>query len=617
MIVYQSDKLGFREDVETGQIDDIILRRLRAKRGWGVGPREVRSWHHSLTYMNMVLGDAQIPDDAGVSVELQIPQTSKRIDFLVTGRNEDDVDHAVVLELKQWESAEATDMDGIVRAFVGGAVRDVSHPSYQAWSYVSLLQGFNEAVYDSDIRLEPCAYLHNFRDAGVLDDPRYRRHTDLAPVFIKSDVEKLRDFIKRFVKHGDSRDVIYRIDRGRIRPSKMLADAIGGLLEGNEEFVMIDDQKVAFERAMRLATAPWEGRKRVLVVEGGPGTGKSVIAVNLVAKLTHGRRNARYVTKNAAPRAVFESKLTGTTRSVFSNLFTGSGGFMSADGGEFDVLVVDEAHRLNEKSGLYKNLGENQIRELIHSADTTIFFIDEDQRVTLLDIGTKEEILRWARHFDAEVHEAQLESQFRCNGSDGYLAWLDHVLQIRPTANTDLGGIDYDLRVCSSPAELRDLVMDRNRENGCSRLVAGYCWEWVSKKDPQACDITFPEHGFAMKWNLTEDGSLWITKPDSIHEVGCIHTCQGLELDHVGVIVGPDLVVRDGEVVTRPEERARYDFAVRGYKKWLKADPEAAREAGRRIVLNTYRTLMTRGMKGCYLYCTDPETEAYFREALA
>ena len=612
MLVYHSDKSGFARDVETGEIDTIILERFRASTGHGVGDSERRAWHHSLTHMHLVLADEGIPADCGVSVELQIPQTSKRIDFIVAGQDAAEVDRAVIVELKQWETAERTPMDGIVRTFLGGAERDVPHPSYQAWSYASLIENFNEAVYEGEIALHPCAYLHNFTN-GEIDHDHYRAHTERAPLFVKGDVHQLRKFIRTYVKYGDRREIIFRIDRGTIRPSKALADALAGLLAGNPEFTMIDDQKVVFERALHLAETTSGDRKRVLVVHGGPGTGKTVVAVNLLVEITKRRHLVQYVTKNAAPRAVFESKLTGVmTKTQYSNLFRGSGAFMTAEPESFRVLVVDEAHRLNEKSGLYKNLGENQVKELIHASNLTVFFLDEDQRVTLRDIGTRREILRWAEAYGAEVEEIELQSQFRCNGSDGYLAWLDDVLQIRETAHKDLSGIDYDFRVFSDPNELRRTIEEKNEETNRARMVAGYCWEWKSKKDRNALDVTIPEHDFAMRWNLTEDGSLWIVKPDSIHEIGCIHTCQGLELDYVGVIIGPDLVVRDGQVVTQPEERARHDQTIRGYKKWLRQQPEEARREARAIILNTYRVLMTRGMKGCYVYSVDEETQAYF-----
>jgi DUF2075 family protein len=170
----------------------------------------------------------------------------------------------------------------------------------------------------------------------------------------------------------------------------------------------------------------------------------------------------------------------------------------------------------------------------------------------------------------------------------------------------------FDFRVFDSPAELRKLIDDLNVINNRARMVAGYCWDWNSRRDPQALDVVIPEHGFGMQWNLTEDGSLWIMAPESVKQVGCIHTCQGLEVDYIGVIVGPDFVVRNGLVVTLPEKRSRQDKSLHGYKKLLNTDAEGARRKADAIIKNTYRTLMTRGMKGCYVYCTDDETREWF-----
>ncbi|MEK9505553.1 DNA/RNA helicase domain-containing protein [Gaopeijia maritima] len=616
MIVYHATKKGFTDDVETGAIDDVVLAAYQKALGSRVGEAERRAWQNSLNSMYIVVRDDEIPADAGVSIELQIPQTSKRVDFIISGQDTERRDRAVVVELKQWESAEVTGMDGVVRTWVGHAHREVSHPSYQAWSYTQLLRDFNEEVQQGDIGLHACAYLHNFTGTE-LDDPCYASWVEAAPLFRKGEAAKLRDFIKRYVKYGDSTQIAYRIDRGRIRPSKSLADAVAGLMKGNAEFTMIDEQKVVYERALQMVRDTPVGEKRVLIVEGGPGTGKSVVAVNLVARLTQDQELSAYITKNAAPRAVFESRLTGSmTKSRYSNLFRGSGGFITAERGTFRTLVVDEAHRLNEKSGLYQNLGDNQIKELIHAADVTVFFLDEDQRVAFQDIGSKDEILFWATELGAEVEEMELESQFRCNGSDGYIAWLDHVLQIRETANTRLDelGYDFDFRVFDDPSSLRAAIEAKNEERNRARMVAGYCWRWMSKKDRAAWDIVFEEHDFRMRWNLADDGGLWVVKPESVSEIGCIHTCQGLEVDTIGVIIGPDLIVRDGRVITRAEERDRFDNTIRGYKSRHKTDPEGARADARRVILNTYRTLMSRGMKGCWVWSVDEETNAWLKE---
>lgn len=268
---------------------------------------------------------------------------------------------------------------------------------------------------------------------------------------------------------------------------------------------------------------------------------------------------------------------------------------------------------MNEKSGLFSK-GFNQVKEIIDAAKCSIFFIDEDQKVTFKDIGTKDEIKRWAHEAGANITELELASQFRCNGSDGYLAWLDNILDIRPTTNTSLSEIDYDFRVIDSPSELHSLIMERNKKNNKARLVAGYTWDWISKKNSNLYDIEIGD--YRARWNLNDDGQTWIIMPNSVKEVGCIHTCQGLELDYVGVIIGPDLIIRDGRVLTDGLQRAKTDKSLSGFKGMLKTDAEKAERLADKIIKNTYRTLMTRGMKGCYIYCTDLETQEFFRNAL-
>ena len=617
MIVYSSVKSDFRQDVRDNRIEEIILEAYLRNLGHSTGKSEIASWKNSMMYMSNILEDSGIPDDTGVAIEYKIPQTSKRIDFILTGTDNQKNSTAVIVELKQWSNAKLTEKDGIVKTFMGGAEREVNHPSYQAWTYAALLEDFNEAVQEQHIRLKPCAYLHNMESEDVIKSPRYQSYLQKAPSFIRKDAERLTGFIKQFIRYGDAGKIMFEIDNGKIKPSKNLADKLLSMLQGNEEFFMIDDQKLAYETALNLSQISTVKDKHVLIVEGGPGTGKSVVAINLLIQLTNKRLVTQYVTKNAAPRAVYESVLTGSfTKSHISNLFIGSGAYTKCDPNIFDVLIVDEAHRLNEKSGLFQNLGENQIKEIIKAAKFSIFFIDEDQRVTWKDIGAIKEIEKWANKLGATVHCLELQSQFRCNGSDGYLSWLDNVLKIKETANETLEGIDFDFRVFDSPNELKRAILKKNEIANKARLVAGYCWNWISNKPENNAqnDIVIDEHNFAMQWNLKVDGSLWIRKPESVNEVGCIHTCQGLEVDYIGVILGPDIVIRNGEVVIQPGQRAKTDQSLKGYKKALKENPGAARVKAEDIVKNTYRTLMSRGQKGCYIYSTDPETNAYFSE---
>nr|WP_244663533.1 MULTISPECIES: DUF2075 domain-containing protein [unclassified Xanthomonas] len=596
-------------DSERQAIEEIIATAFLQKTGRYAPDSEFRAWRHSLTQMADVLSDDSLPADMGVGIEFGIPQTAKRIDFILSGLGEAEEPRAIIVELKQWSTSAVTDKDGIVRAQRGGPTEtEGPHPSYQAWSYAALLQGFNEAVHEGGVQLRPCAYLHNhFRD-GTIDDPRYIPYTDKAPLFLRGVEEKrkLRDFIRQHVRQGDNGELLYKIEHGRIRPSKMLADSVVGMLKGNQEFVLIDEQKLVYETCLARAAQASAERKQVVIVKGGPGTGKSVVAVNLMVELTKRGTTTKYVSKNAAPRAVYAQKLAGHVRKIeIGNLFSGSGNFHQTEPNVFGTLVVDEAHRLNEKSGLYGNLGQNQVMELIRSAHCTIFFVDNDQIVTLADIGHTGELRRWAAQLDAEVTELELASQFRCAGSDGYIAWLDNFLGIRETANTDFDRNTFDFRIVDSPKALHDLIREKNKVNNKSRVIAGYCWDWKSKNNPDAWDIEIPEHGYRAQWNLGSDGSLWAIAENSVEQVGCIHTCQGLELDYAGVIIGPDLVWRDGRTLTDPSKRSKQDRSIRGYKSRSRTDPKIGHLADR-IIRNTYKTLMSRGMKGCYIYIHDP-----------
>jgi len=611
MIVYSATKKQFRADVMTNNIGGIVYDTYKRVTGRSTGRSEMKSWSNSLQYIERVLNDKDIPDDSGVAIEYRIPQSSKRVDIILTGLDEFNQETAILVELKQWETAKPTQKDAIVITRFQYGESETTHPSYQAWSYKKLLEDFNATVDEDNILLYPCAYLHNYLDDGIISNEFYGEYIRRAPLFLKPDAIKLQNFIKSHMKYGDKTKIMYRIDNGKIRPSKNLADELSSMLNHNEEFTMIDDQKVVYETALELARQSTENNKNVLIVEGGPGTGKSVVAINLLVACTDKQLMTQYISRNSAPREVYQARLTGSlTKSHIANLFSGSGSFYSLNPNTYDCLIVDEAHRLNEKSGLYGNNGENQIKEIINAAKFSIFFVDEDQKVTLKDIGDKDEILTWARVLKAHTTKLTLESQFRCNGSDGYLEWLDNCLQIRETANDTLNNIDFDFRVINSPTELHNLIFEKNKIKNKARLVAGYCWKWVSKYKPELKDIVIGD--YKATWNLNSQGQSWIIH-DSVTEVGCIHTAQGLEVDYIGVIIGPDLIVRNGTVITQPEKRASSDKSVWGMKKLLISDPVTTKARLDAIIKNTYRTLMSRGQKGCYIYCTDPETQEYFK----
>ncbi len=621
MIIYEAIKEKFLDDVFNDQLTNNIINNFNEKIG-RVNEAEIRSWDNSMQYMYRVLMDEDIPKDSGVAIEFNIPYSSKRVDFIITGKNEEK-ESVVIVELKQWGTVEkVVGKEAIVKTYLGGGIRETAHPSYQAWSYASLIKDYNENVQKDHIDLYPCAYLHNYITQKPQDDLThevYDYYIEDAPVFVKGDAHKLRDFIKKHIKYGDNKETLYKIERGKIKPSKSLQDSLNSMLKGNEEFIMIDEQKVVFEEALALSRRAIEtGKKQVLVVEGGPGTGKSVVAINLLVKLTNMEQVVQYVTKNAAPRHIYEQKLKGDYRkSEITNLFKGSGSYTDTKNNEFDVLIVDEAHRLNEKSGMFKNMGEHQVKELINSSKLAIFLIDENQKIHIDDVGDIEVINKYAKELKGEVTTLELTSQFRCNGSDGYLAWLDDVLEIRETANVNFIGKDYDFRVYDDPNEMRNEIEKLNKGRNKSRIVSGYCWDWNTKTrlDSNVPDIVIPEYNFGMSWNLNNTAT-WAIDEESVKESGVIHTCQGLEFDYVGVIIGDDLRYENGKVITDHTKRAKTDRSLWGIKKKIKENPEKAYKIADQVIRNTYRTLMTRGQKGCFVFCTDKELATYLKERL-
>ena len=621
MLIYEGTKDNFLSSVEQDTIAVEIENNIYERMHRHTAKNEFRAWENSMEYMYKVLNDQDIPSDAGIAIEYNIPQTSKRVDFLISGYGKKEEANVVLIELKQWDELEAIPgRDGLVQTYTGNAVRQVVHPSYQAWSYAMLIGDYNASVQEGMVSIFPCAYLHNYRrhNQDPLDAEQYEVYLEDAPAFTRGEVTKLRDFIKKNIRTGDNKELIYKIDSGRIKPSKSLQDSIAKMLKGNREFIMLDEQKVIYEEILnesRLSAK--DDKKRVVIVKGGPGTGKSVVAVNLLAELTKEDQFCQYVSKNSAPRNVYRKKLKGSIRkNSVDNMFKGSGIYTETDNNMIDTILVDEAHRLNEKSGMFHNMGENQIKEIIHAAKCSVFFIDESQRVTLQDIGRVDEIRKWAEKEKAQVTEMELVSQFRCNGSDGYLAWLDHTLEIRDTANFDMEDIDYDIRILDSPAKMQELIIERNRtSHNRARILAGYCWNWKKEgvNDPSVHDIIIGD--FEISWNLKNTTTFAIDE-DSIHEAGCIHTSQGLEFDYVGVIIGDDMRYENGVVVTDFTKRARTDQSLKGIKKLYKENPELAKKEADEIIKNTYRTLMTRGMKGCYVYCTDQRLAAYLKKCL-
>ncbi|MHB1454293.1 MAG: DNA/RNA helicase domain-containing protein [Saccharofermentanales bacterium] len=613
MIVYQSTALKFRESVDSNSIISEIESNFRQKLGRRVGDSEKHSWNNSLRFMETIVRNSRVANDCGILIEYGIPATSKRIDFIISGHSQEDDENFVIIELKQWEKANATSKENIVESFVGGNVRELTHPSYQAWSYRQLITDMNEAVYTRNITGRSCAYLHNYKESTPepLKHASYQEILRESPLYFAHEYRQLQEFIYKYVGKGEGMDILYRIENGKIKPSKKLVDCVSSMFVGNQEFVLIDEQKVAYENILSAIRS--SSSRQTIIIKGGPGTGKSVVSINAFSQLLRDNMNVRFVAPNASFRTVITETLASgksVNRTRLKALFSGSGGFYDAKPETFDAIIVDEAHRLKGQ-GAYMYKGQNQVEDIVKASRISVFFIDDNQRIRPDDIGTVCEITRAAIKFGSAITEMELVAQFRCAGAEGFINWVDHTLQIRDTANYD--GWDpesFRFEICDTPHQVKDKIASHVSAGEKARILAGYAWKWTAEdegnRNGEINDVIITEHDFSMPWNSRATSTTWAIKDDGINQVGCIHTSQGLEFDYIGIIIGKDLQYDpiSGEV------HASYDdyFDITG-RRGLRNDPDRLTS----LVKNIYKVLLSRGMKGCYVYCCDKELEKYLR----
>ena len=619
MIVYNDIKRQFVNDVKDNSIADKILDAIRM-RGLNAGhEKEYSSWQNSMQFMRNIVDDSEIDDEVRICIEYNIPLTSKRVDFIIAGADDSGNENVIIVELKQWQKAEvvADDMHYCVKTYVANSDRIVCHPSYQAYSYSCFLKNYSQSLTDENISLIPCAYLHNYQPEyrQTLSNPIYKEWFDIAPFFIKNEVGEFSEFVKKYITKKSSKgDLLYLIDHGRLRPTKALQDSLASMVKGNQEFMLLDEQAVCFDMCLKTMNQCLKDRKkRTIIIQGGPGTGKSVLAVNLLMEYINQSLNASYVTKNSAPREAFLKLLTKSDAKKLVNikqLFRSPFELSKCDNNGYDCLIVDEAHRLVKK--MYGDWGgENQVKECIQASLLSIFLLDEDQAVTTKDIGSIDEIRYWCESLGSRLiikDETKLISQFRCNGSDSYIQFIDEILQRnKESIAVDLSELNFEFKVFDNPIEMRESLRLKHKVNNKSRMVAGYCYDWNVKHHRSEWDIILGD--FKAKWNLEND-KVWAINPKSFEEVGCIHTAQGLEFDYVGVFIGKDLTYNpETRHIETHREAISQDDRSSGIRS---AKPDKAHQ----LILNTYKTLLTRGQKGCYVYCEDPELRDYIKNYL-
>lgn len=577
-------------------------------------PAEVNSWRNSLGKMCSVVQYAHLEDN-GLVLEYQLPLSSKRLDFLITGHDARGAANAVIVELKQWSDAQPSSVAGCVATFVAGAVRDELHPSVQVGQYHQYLEDFNPIFTSGNVSLSACSYLHNwsFDSGSEFFHARHRPVIARYPLFAGDQTKELASFMTARVGEGDGSRVLQSVLRSKYQASKKLMDHVAGVIEGRPEYVLLDEQLVVLETVLSIARSGLKsGRRTALIVRGGPGTGKSVIALNLLSQLLREGFNAHYATGSRA--------FTETLRSIIGR--RGAPQFMyfnsygEVEPGVIDVLICDEAHRLRKLSGdrfRPSRTGKAQVEEILDAGKLAVFLIDDKQVVRPDEIGSSAYIKEHAIRLGIEVREHTLEAQFRCAGSDGFVNWIANTLGVERTANAIWEGDErFDFRIFPSPEALEQAIRARSAQGHSARLAAGFCWPWSRPKADGTLVEDVVVGTWRRPWNARPEASklatgipraqLWAHQSGGLDQVGCVYTAQGFEFDYIGVIFGRDL---------------RYDLDANGWVGDRKASFDVkVKQGGERfvdLVKNTYRVLLSRGLKGCYVCFLDKDTERFFR----
>ncbi|MDO8514788.1 MAG: DUF2075 domain-containing protein [bacterium] len=619
MRLYSGSSTQFLDDTVHNQIGDKLRESFFQYFRYYPSPSEVQSWRNSLRAVSQVFDYSGL-NDHGVILEYQLPQTSKRLDCMITGKDQPGNDRAVVIELKQWEKCEASDGENEVATWVGGAKREVLHPSVQVGQYKMYLQDLHPAFDGADsIKLDAVSYLHNYSPAkdDELLATKFAEKIKSNPVFCADDVDTFSEYLKDKLSGGGGLPILERVEKTEYKVSKKLMDHVSKTIKEKSEYILLDEQLIVYDKVFSLVKQGLKkDKKSVVIIRGGPGTGKSVIAINLMADLLRAGYDTNYATGSKAFTETLRKKI-GVRGAVQFKYFNS---YMNSKKDTLDVLVADEAHRIRGTSNnrfTKKEMRSDtpQIEELINASKIGVFFIDDDQNIRPDETGSAEFIKDTAIEMGCKVYEYELEAQFRCSGSDAFVNWVNNTLGIKRTANVIWDQKEeFDFQIIDSPQELYSKICQKNGEKQSARLVAGFCWPWSNPNsdgtlvaDVKIGDFQMPwegKPGFKLAPGIPT-ASLWPNDPNGVNQIGSIYTIQGFEFDYVGVIIGPDLV---------------YNFEN---QTWIALRENSAdsvvKRSGEKLVdllKNTYRVLLTRGMKGCYVYFVDKETEKFFKSRI-
>jgi len=615
MRLYQGTVLEFKEDVINNRIADILKRNFEDYYKRLANQREFRSWDISLGKLKDVLDRAQLFEN-NIIIEHELPFSERRIDVILFGKDGGGNDNIIIIELKQWSNDKVKDSEdeGNVIVNYGSFKKLDSHPCLQAEGYYWYLRDYMEIFEeDKSALLSACVYCHNYSkgENEVLYLPKFQDSIKKYPLFSKQEMIDLGNYLKEKLSKGKGLEVLKRFDLSILKPSPKLLEHTSDMINKQQIFNLIDEQRTTYNTIMSKAKKLSKSKeKSVIIVLGGPGTGKSVIALEVMGELLRKGIEVFHATGSSA--------FTNTLKKILgvrsAKLFKFFNSFMKYKENEIEVLICDEAHRIRKTSeSRYtrrsERTGEPQIDELVRSARLSVFFIDKHQVVRPKEVGSISLIKESAKKFEAKVYEMpELKTQFRCGGSAQYLYWVEKMLQIKDEGE-DIGlGEEnkMEFKIVNSPHELKRIIDQKNgQKKNCARIVAGYCWPW-SYPNPDGSLVKDVKIGdFEMPWEPKDQFWKWATDDSGMEQIGTVYTAQGFEFDYMGVIFCRDLVWNKQRKEWEAKPENSYDTeAKRNNPIFLKH------------LKNIYRVLLSRAHRGVYVYFMDKDTEEFFRSKM-
>lgn len=618
MRLYEGTVQQFKEDILENNIADLISEKYKEYYKRKVNSSEFNSWNVSLRFLKDVLESSELLKNK-IIVEYELPYSEKRIDVILFGKDKKGDENIVVLELKQWSNEKVQDSEnqGNVIVDFGRFKKESPHPSLQVQGYYYYLKDFM-TIFEEDkkLQLNACVYCHNYKkgDKEVLYLPKFEESVKKYPVFSKEEASELGKYLKKKLEVGDGLEIFGKFTHSILRPSKKLLEHTKDMINKQQIFNLIDEQITAYNTIMNKAKRLAKSKeKSVVIVKGGPGTGKSVLALEVMGELLRQGKQVYHATGSSA----FTNTLRNILGTRSANLFKFFNSFISYKENQIEVLICDEAHRIRETSeNRYTKrdfrTGEPQINELIRAAKLSIFFIDEKQIVRPNEIGSvdliKEAALKLGVKVENIYDDYELQTQFRCGGSVKYIDWIENILMIKEEGEE----LSFDkeekmeFKIVESPEKLKELIDEKNKEKkNSARIVAGFCWPWSNPNRDGTLVNDVKIGNFQMPWEKKDDFWRWATDDSGMNQVGTVYTSQGFEFDYVGVIFGNDLVYNKSKKELEAKPSNSYDSLVTRNNKKLNEHFK-----------NVYRVLLSRAHKGVYVYFMDKDTEEYFRSKI-